>query len=165
MSQPPNLEQESAILKEFQKHKTNNPKKIVKLANKLYNEAKYEIQKKLCLEIINAADPVKYLDYCINRIYDFAIIMEEELTKGNHGVIFTGPKGDIIFPIKLKVLEHWINGDKWNEEDEYEILLQSVTNFMESNNRKSIKAKALLFPKFGFSGIPRMFEISKKDTQ
>lgn len=154
------LQQESDLLLHFQKLNSRNPKKIVKLAKRLIWDVEHECQRKFCIDIIEALDPVKYLDFCVQRIHDFAIIMEEEIAAGNHGVMFVGKDGDIIYPIKLDTLPNWLKQtDKWTEEDEHQIMMDAATAYMHANNRYSLRTKIVLFPQFGFSGMARMLNV------
>lgn len=154
------LENESQILEHF-KDLPNNPKKIKKLAMKLHNESNSDLQRMLCMDIINAPKPKAYIDFCVRRIEEFAMIMEEEIAKGNHGVLFVGKKGDIVYPIRLNTVERWLHEkEQWTAEDEFEIQKDSVKIFMESMGSKHLLAKVVLFPQFGFSGIPRMIEMN-----
>lgn len=156
------LKQESAIL-DILKANMSNPKKLLKLVTKLHDESPHELQRKLCIQILQADNPKQYVDYCIRRIEDFATVMEHEIANGNHGIIFVGKDGDIVYPIKLDVIASWLDATKpWTADDEYDIMETAVKSYMANNNRKSILAKVVLFPQFGFSGVPRMFDISIK---
>lgn len=154
------LQQESDILLHFQQLNSKNPKKVVKLAKRLLWEVEHETQRIFCTDIIEALDPVKYVEFCTQRVQDFALIMEDTIAAGNHGVMFVGKDGDIIYPIKLDTLPNWLKEtDKWTEEDEYQIMMDATTAYMHAHNRYSLKTKVVLFPQFGFSGVARMLSV------
>lgn len=160
------LEQESDILRVLEESGITNPKKLVKLAKRLHNESPHELQRKLCVEIIKSPRPVEYVKHCIQKIKDFAEMVQFEVKRGNHGMLIVGSKMDIIIPIKLKLPENWIkDGIPWVEDDERDIMRQAAENYLRTSTRKYLLAKVVLFPEFGFSGIPRVFEFTKEDFE
>lgn len=160
------LEQESDILRVLDESGITNPKKLVKLATQLHNQSPHELQRKLCLEIIRSPRPVEYIQHCIQKIKDFAEMVQFEVKQGNHGMLIVGPKMDIIIPIKLDLPASWVNdGTPWIEDDERDIMRQAAENYLRNSTRKYLLAKVVLFPEFGFSGIPRVFEFTKEDFE
>lgn len=159
------LEQESAILDLFEQIKNPNPKKIKKLATRLYGECTLEVQKRLCRDIYRADDPVKYMRSCIAKIRDCAVLIEQFIEDGCHGMIFTGRDGTEVWPVKLNTQQTWLNeGKAWDPEQEMLIQHEAVDAYMRENNKGYFLGKVVLFPKFGFSGEPRIIEVSCGDT-
>ena len=159
------LEQESAILAIFEQMKNPNPKKVKKLAARLYAESPLEIQKRLCRDIYRADEPVKYMQSCIEKIRDCAILIEQFIEDGCHGMIFTGKHGTDVWPVKLNTQQTWLTeGTAWDPEQEMIIAHEAVNAFMQENDKGYFYGKVVLFPKFGFSGEPRIIEMSCGDT-
>lgn len=160
------LEQESAILKFFEDMKNPNDKKIKKLAAKLYGEVKNDIQKRLCRDVYRADQPLKYVRSCIAKIRDCAILIEQFIEDGCHGMIFTGKDGCEVYPVKLDTRENWLTeGTRWDPEQEMIIQHDCVNNWMKEHNKGYFFGKVVLFPMFGFSGEPRIVEMSCGNTE
>lgn len=160
-----NLEQEAAILVKFEELKNPNPKKVKKLASRLYGESITEIQKRLCRDIYRADDPVKYMYSCIEKIRDCAILIEQFIEDGFHGMIFTGRDGTEVWPIKLDTRENWLTeGKQWDPDQELIIQHEAANSWMREHDKGYFFGKVVLFPKFGFSGEPRIIEMSCGDT-
>jgi len=154
------LNQESAILDQFEAMGVKNPKKIVKLAQRLYAESTHPVQKRLCRDISISADPVKYVTRCIGLIRDCAVIMKQFMDDGCHGMIFTGRDGDEVYPIKLDTRENWLTENKqWDPEQEMIIQNQAADAWLREHDKGYFYGKVVLFPNFGFSGIPRIIEM------
>lgn len=154
------LEKESAILDLFEQMKNPNPKKVRKLAARLYGECTLEIQKRLCRDIYRADNPVKYMRSCIDKIRDCAILVEQFIEDGCHGMIFTGKDGTEVWPIKLDTRENWLTeGKDWHPEQEQLIQHDAVDAWMREHDKGYFYGKVVLFPKFGFSGEPRIIEM------
>ena len=159
------LEQESAVLAMFQDIKNPNAKKVKKLAARLHNELPLDIQKRLCRDIYRADDPVKYLNSCINKIHDCAILVKQFIEEGKHGMIFTGKNGTDIYPIQLDTRSNWLEeGKRWDPEQEMIIAHEAADSWMREHNKGYFFGKVVLFPTFGFSGEPRIIEMSCGDT-
>lgn len=160
------LEQESAILKFFEDMKNPNDKKIKKLAAKLYGEVKNDIQKRLCRDVYRADQPLKYVRSCIAKIRDCAILIEQFIEDGCHGMIFTGKDGCEVYPVKLDTRENWLTeGKSWDPEQEMLIQNDAANNWMRDHDKGYFFGKVVLFPKFGFSGEPRIIEMSCGDVE
>ncbi|MNO21499.1 hypothetical protein D3C76_112730 [compost metagenome] len=160
------LNQESAILDQFEAIKNPNAKKVKKFAARMYNECTLEIQKRLCRDIFRADDPVKYMRSCIDKIRDCAILVEQFIEDGCHGMIFTGKNGTDVYPVQLNTRESWLNeGKRWDEEQEMIIQHEAVNNWMKDHDKGYFYGKVVLFPKFGFSGEPRIVEMACGDTE
>jgi hypothetical protein len=161
-----NLKEESAILDIFEGIKNPNPKKVKKLASRLYGEVTSDIQKRLCRDIFRADDPVKYMWSCINKIRDCAILVEQFIEDGNHGMLFTGKDGLEVYPVKLDTRDNWLTeGTKWDPEQEMIIQHDACNNWMQEHDKGSFYGKVVLFPQFGFSGEPRIIEMACGDTE
>lgn len=159
------LNEESAILDIFASMKNPNPKKVKKLATRLFNESTLEIHKRLCRDIYRADDPVKYMHSCINKIRDCALLVEQFIEDGNHGMLFTGKDGLDVYPVKLDTRENWLGEDKkWDPEQEMLIQHDAARNWMREYDKGHFYGKVVLFPKFGFSGEPRIIEMQCGDT-
>lgn len=167
MSEYDTLEQESAILARFEAIKNPNAKKVKKLAAKLYAEVPHEIQKRLCRDVYRAHDPLTYVRSCIEKIRDCSILIEQFIEDGSHGMIFTGSDGNTVYPVRLKTPAHWLKEDeRWDPEQEAIIQHDSVKAWMEEHNKGYFYGKVVLFPKFGFTGEPRIIEMQcSSDTE
>lgn len=160
------LEQESAILALFEGIKNPNAKKVKKFAAKMYAKCTLEIQKRLCRDIYRADDPVKYMHTCIEKIRDCALLVEQFIADGCHGMLFTGKDGLEVWPIKLDTNQNWLNeGKLWDPEQEMIIAHDCANNWMREHDKGYFFGKVVLFPKFGFSGEPRIIEMQCGDTE
>lgn len=159
------LEQESAVLELFMAVKNPNPKKIKKLAARLYAEMPLEIQKRLCRDIYRADDPVRYMTSCYNKIHDCAILVKQFIEDGFHGMIFTGKNGTDTYPVKLDTRSNWLTeGTRWDLEQEMILQHEAAKSWMHDHDKGYFFGKVVLFPTFGFSGEPRIIEMSCGDT-
>lgn len=166
MSNNDYLEQESAILEVFEQLKNPNDKKVKKLAARLHSEVTNDIQKRLCRDVYRADEPLKYLRSCISKIRDCAILIEQFIEDGAHGMIFTGKDGCDVYPIKLETRQNWLTeGKEWDPEQEMIIQHDSVNSWMRENDKGYFLGKVVLFPKFGFSGEPRIIEMACGDIK
>jgi hypothetical protein len=164
MSEYDTLEQESAILAHFETLKNPNAKKVKKLAAKLYAEVPHEIQKRLCRDVYRAHDPLTYVRSCIEKIRDCSILIEQFIEDGCHGMIFTGKDGTTVYPVTLKTLPHWLSEtERWDPEQEALIQHDAVNAWMKEHDKGYFYGKVVLFPKFGFSGEPRIIEMQCSD--
>lgn len=162
------LQQESAILDMFEAIKNPNIKKVRKFAARMYNECTLPIQKRMCRDIYRADDPVKYMFSCINKIRDCAILVEQFIEDGCHGMIFTGANGIDVWPVQLttRIAVSWLeDGKRWDEEQEMIIAHDCANNWMKEHDEGYFFGKVVLFPKFGFSGEPRIIEMACGDTE
>lgn len=155
------LDEEAHILAVFQDIQKPNYKRIRKLATKLYGELPDGIQRRLCLDVLRAEDPVNYLKLITNKIHDCALLTKKFIDEGHHGMIFTGVNGCDIYPITLKCLPKWLEeGKGWDPEQEMILLHDSVNVWMKEYNKERFYGKALLYPCFGFTGDPRIIEMT-----
>lgn len=158
------LTEERSVLETILINCKNNPKKVKQMATKIYATAKSDETKKLCMDICSASNPLKYIKDSVTKVRDFAILLEQFIGDGCHGAILTGTGGLDVYPIKLDAPEQWLNSkDKWNPEDEQEIMCNAAHNWMKEYNKGYFYGKVVLFPYFGFSGTPRIYELKCTD--
>lgn len=147
---------ETTILQHFKG--LTNPKKIVKLATKLALQTQNKLQKKLCLDIAYAADPVKYLNKCFAMLEDCSTIIAQFIADGCHGMLIDGKT---TYPVRVEALSSWLRKeDKWTEADEIDIQYQAAENWLIEYEKSYFLGKVVLFSEFGFSGVPRLIEVS-----
>lgn len=152
------LTQEASILKHFEDlGDKKNPKKVKKLATRLYGQSPHTVQKKLCRDILMAADPVGYVERCIAMINDCSTIVQQFVEDGCHGMIMMG---NDVYPVKLKTLAKWLEENKrWDPEEEAKIQKDAAQEWLNAYEKDWFFGKVVLFPNFGFSGVPRIIEI------
>jgi hypothetical protein len=149
----PPLEQENQVLRYFQANWTTNPKKLVKLAKKITPGIPAFIQRSIIHNVCTAKYPVKFLEEAFREMGDLPILMKQLRDEGNHGMIMDDNK---IYGIEIKANPKWLReNDKWNPDDEDEIINSVVEGWMEEQKIKAFIGKVLLFHECGFSGIPR----------
>lgn len=152
--------QESTILKVFKDANLKNPKKVRAMATRLLKETTLPIQRQLLMDLIAAGNPLKYLHYCIDHVEQCAVIIQQFIDDGCHGMIMTGHKCRTIYPVKLDTRENWLKADdRWNEEDEQLIRIKSAEEWMKEYDKGYFLGKVVLFPQFGFSGVPGVIEM------
>lgn len=149
----PPLEQENQVLRYFQDNWTANPKKLVKMAKKIAPGIPDFIQRSIIHNVCVARYPAKWLQEAFREMNDLPILMQQLRDEGNHGMIMDDNK---IYGIEIKANPKWLReNDKWNPDDEDEIINSVVEGWMEEQKIKAFIGKVLLFHEFGFSGIPR----------
>lgn len=141
---------EAEILKYFKDNFTTNPKKLIRLARQVEANCTDYVKNGLIYSILTAKNPVAYLQKCFKDIEAMVEIARDLTAQGFHGMIFMN---DVVYPLRLDTRENWLK-DKWSEEDELEILHRLAAEWMRSNNKSSFHGKVVLWPLFGFSGIP-----------
>ena len=156
----PALDQEFQLVEELRK--ISNPKKLVKEALRISLSDRYTpIQRLLAKHLTEHAKPKLLLTAYERRVRDFAILMEQFIEDGAHGLVMTGKEGNSVYPLKLEVRENWISdpNDRWSIEDETEILEKLLDAYLlEYPDNARFSVKAVLFPQFGFSGVPRQLK-------
>lgn len=149
----PPLEQENQVLQYFLDNWTTNPKKLVKMARRIQPGIPDFIQRSIIYNVVTARYPVKFLEEAFKEMHDFPILMKQLMDDGNHGMIMDD---NLIYGIEIKANQRWLKeNDKWNPEDEIDIIDDVVERWMEKEKRKAFTGRILLFREFGFSGIPR----------
>ena len=154
------LTEERSALERIVRDCKSNPKKVKQLAKRIYSTSKSEETKKLCRDICSASNPLTYIKDAIAKVRDFATLVEQFIEDGCHGAIITGNNGLDVYPVKLDAPEKWLTPeDKWNPEDEQEIMCNAAHNWMKEYDKGYFYGKVILFPFFGFSGVPRIYEL------
>ena len=160
----PALEQEFQLVEELRKF--SNPKKLIKEALRISLSDSYTpIQRFLAKQLTEHSKPKLLLSSYEKRVRDFAILMERFIEEGAHGLVMTGKEGNSVYPLKLEVRENWISdpNDRWSIEDETEILEKLLDAYLlEYPDNARFSVKAMLFPQFGFSGVPRLLRDPSK---
>lgn len=147
------LDQENQVLRYFKDNWTTNPKKLVKMAKRIEPAIPDFIRRSIIHNICVARNPAKWLEEAFREMNDLPILMQELMDDGNHGMIMDDSK---IYGIEIKANPKWLReNDKWNPDDEDEIINSVVEGWMEDRKIKAFIGKVLLFREFGFSGIPR----------
>ncbi len=156
----PAWDQEFKLIEELKT--ISNPKKLAREAFRISVSDKYTpIQKLLASKLAEHSKPKLLLKIYETRIRDFAILMEKFIEDGAHGLIMTGEEGNSVYPLKLDVRENWVSDpdDRWNLEDETEIIEKALDVYLlECQDNARFSIKAVLFPQFGFSGVPRQLK-------
>lgn len=135
----------------------DHPKKIVKLAKRLHGQTKSAIQKKLYFNLSYAKDPVQRLDDYRRTVIDATDIIAQFLAEGNHGMII---ESGLVYPVNLKTMKSWLeDGKEWDPSDEEEIQFKCAENWLVTHGKTHFLGKVVLFPEFGFTGVPRLVEI------
>jgi hypothetical protein len=160
ISRKGSLGQEADILTHFVDVDKMNPKKVGKLALRLLRELPdlTNIQKKMLNDVWMAKNPKETILRFTTVIHDCAIVMQDLVESGHHGMIML--PDDVIYPIKLDTRPNWLRPeDPWDEQDEINIQHEIAREYMVENQIKSFYSKIVLFPHFGFSGVPRIINI------
>jgi hypothetical protein len=141
---------EAAILQFFKNNFTTNPKKLVKLAWRVRPHCAEYVIKGLLNTIVKSKDPVGYLQKCFQDIDDLVKLIPELVAEGFHGMIMVN---DVIYPLTLDTRDNWLK-ERWSEDDELEILERLAVQWMRLYDQTYFQGKVVLWPAFGFSGIP-----------
>lgn len=153
------LMEENEVLRYFQDHFTTNPKKLKKLALRMHPKVSPFIRRGIIYNILQAPDPVAYLRKCFVDMDAYTVIIKDLIEDGNHGMIIMG---DVIHGIELEttITTDWLkNGaSRWEPDQEIEIQHAVVKAFVTKNQIAHFHGKVVLFPAFGFSGMPREIE-------
>ena len=150
------MEQENQVLNYFFDNWVPKPKNIYKMAKRIYPQVPKFIQRSILDYIVKfQVDPVDYLRRCFDEKAEWAVVMERVLAEGNHGIIFTDHE---VFGFSLKTNPRWLQDKEqkhWHPDDEYDIMQRSIEIWMEERNLTTFLGKIMLFPEYGFSGMPR----------
>ena len=153
------LMEENEVLRYFQTHFTTNPKKLKKLALRLHPKVSAFIRRGIIYNILQASDPVAYLRKCFVDMDEYTVIIKDLIEDGHHGMIIMN---DVIYPITVEttIKTDWVkNGaTRWEPDQEIEIQHDVVKKFVMANKIAHFHGKVVLFPAFGFSGMPREIE-------
>lgn len=151
------LSQESVILDVIEKQNFTNPKKLKKFAQRLLGVTTNRVQRYLLTDILVAKDPVKYTNECISKIRDCAAIIQQFVDDGCHGMIMIKNN---VYPVVLDTQKTWLAENKaWHPDDESLIQHQAAEMWMKEHDKGYFLGKVILFPNFGFSGVPNIIEM------
>lgn len=156
--------EEGEVLKVFQtflsqqpKGKKINPKKVKQLAKRITPLCAPHIINGLIYNVLAMKDPVGYLFDCFEDIQTYAVIIRDFVESGHHGMVQVGRQ---CYPVKLVCPEKWLRSDDpWHPEDEQMIGADMCNAWMKEYNKGVFHGRAILFSEFGFTGIPREFEM------
>jgi hypothetical protein len=148
---------ETVIFDIIEAEHITNPKKLKKFAQRLMQVTTSEVQLRLLQDIMIDRDPVKYVRDCAAKIRDCAVVIRQFVEDGCHGMIMIN---NTVYPVQLKTQEKWLKEDKlWDPTDEMEIQHHAANDWMRQHDKGYFLGKVVLFPQFGFSGIPRIVEM------
>lgn len=157
------LSQEAGILDRLKSQGLKNPKKLKKLAERLLAEVTLPVQRELLMDILRSRDPIRYLKDCDEQVNDCSAIVKQFLEDGHHGMIMTGHKYRTIYPVTLATPEKWLNADDmWSPDDELDIQYKAAKAWMEEHDVGHFHGKVLLYPQFGFSGMPATITMDRR---
>lgn len=157
------MEQENQILDYFYDNWVDNPKKLVKMVRRIYDQVPRFIQKSLLDNVLTGhVNPVVHFIACFREKTNWLIIIKQLLEEGNHGILFFD---DQVYGISLKTNKNWLRAkDRWTMEDEMDIMEEAFESWAEEHGVTHFLGKVMLFPEFGFSGMPYKFDRAlKKD--
>lgn len=145
------------FIKKQPKGKKVNPKKVRALATKITPLCAPHIINGLIHSVLTVRDPVKYLEGCFNDVGEYATIIKSFIESGHQGMIQVDRD---CYPVKLVCPEKWLTeGDPWHPDDEQLIGADACNAWMKEYDRGYFFGRVVLFSDFGFSGIPREFEM------
>jgi len=153
---------EAVILQYF---KDNWPKKLSKLKSMAVQLSKQPGQKEhLIRGILNSIqrskDPDYYLRECFKQHDDYCVLIPQFIEEGHHGILFVER---VLYPVTIVASKKWLRrGDKWDFNQELEIMESVAQSWMKENGKVRIDGKMLLFPVFGFSGFYRKLTMDLK---
>lgn len=156
------FEQERQVLLFFKATFPTKAKKLVRLAQKVYDEYPSFIQNGLLQNIMVAKDPIAYLETCFDHLEEFPEIIDRLIAEGNHGMVIYKRQ---IYGLEIKTVKNWLRqGDKWDYEQELDIQDSLINAWMDAHEFVNVKdAKIVLFDEFGFSGMPRGFSYNTSE--
>jgi hypothetical protein len=146
------FEEEKVILQYFKDNWVANPKKLRKMALKLAQQPgqKQHLIDGVLFSILRTKDPIGYIQECFNQHDDYTAIFQDFIAAGHHGVIVVNR---LIYSVTLSTRKNWLKfEDRWNIDEEIEIMEQSARNWMQQHDKEKFVGKVMLFPVFGFSG-------------
>jgi hypothetical protein len=150
-------QQEDAVLEFFKANFTTNPKKVKRMALKMWGSQPAFIQKGMLENILAAHDPVKMLLEFFSLMDEWKSVIPDLLAAGYHGLILNGAT---IHGFNLKTQVNWLKEeDRWCLEQEADIQNQVIKTWMEERGLKRFHGKILMFDEFGFSGVAREVQI------
>lgn len=150
------MEQENSVIAYFYDNWVAKKKNLYKLAKRIHEQVPRFIQRSLLDPILlYQVNPIDFMVACFDEKAIWAEIIDRMLKEGNHGVIYTD-KGSV-YGINLNTQARWLNDKtqtRWHPEDEWKIM-KDVVDLWEKEHGSLDGGKVMLFPEFGFSGMPR----------
>lgn len=157
------LTEEGESLKVFEewlnrqpKGKRINPKKVKAFATRIAPVCAPHIVNGLIRGVLASKDPVGYVRGCLREVGDYAVVIRDFVEAGQHGMVQVGRS---CYPIQLQCPKAWLSDGPWHPEDEQMILADACNSWMRDHDVGYFHGRAVLFTEFGFSGIPREFEM------
>lgn len=149
------MEQELSVLAYIRDNLPKSNKKMINMSRYLRKILPVHFIKSICdtLEDPRTANPLKWMQACINEMEEYPKIVRRLIEEGNHGMIMDGGN---MYGFNLNTNPKWLSGkdtERWTKEDEQEIGNAAVKEWMIKNRRRHFDDKYLLFDEFGFSGI------------
>lgn len=157
------IEQENQLIDYFYRYFTNNPKKLLQMCTRNYNNVPRFMQRSLLDNIMNAKDPVKHTLKYFSEKVRWGQIIEQMIAEGNHGVIYNDKE---VWGFKVEANQKWLKEqDKWHMDDEKEILKKSYYKWAREHGKAHFEGKVMLFHQFGFSGMSYYFNHPIDDAE
>lgn len=155
------MEQENQILDYFHENWVDNPKKLIKMVRRIYDQVPRFIQKSLLDTVLHGhVNPVVHFIACFREKTNWVLIIKQMLDEGNHGILFFD---DQVYGINLKTNKNWLRAkDRWTMEDEMDIMEEAFETWAEENGVTHFLGKVMLFPECGFSGMAYKFDRALK---
>lgn len=148
------MEQENQVLEYFKKNFTTNPKKLCKMALRIWNDQPEFIQKGLLENILTAANPANMLREFFQMMIEWKQIVPGLIADGAHGMIVDDK--NVIYGVEIKANPKWLReGDRWDLGQEADIQDEVMKQWMADRGLKHFHGKIALFDEFGFSGMAR----------
>lgn len=151
------LEQENSVINYFYDNWAPKKKNLYNIAKRIYPMVPRFIQRSLLDHILSGSvDPVDFMVACFDEKAIWAEIFKRMLAEGNHGIIYNDEMG--VHGFNLNTNPRWLNdkGQKrWHPDDEWEIMKETVDKWEKEMGVDNFEGKIMLFPEFGFSGMPR----------
>lgn len=150
------LEQENCVIDYFFDNWAPKKKNIYKIAKRIYAQTPRFIQRSILDHIMDGSvDPVQFMLACFDEKAEWAKIMKELLDKGDHGMIDHDSK---VYGVNLNTNPRWLNDKqqkRWHPDDEWAIMKEAVDLWEKEHGVENFSGKIMLFPEYGFSGMPR----------
>jgi len=150
------MEQENAVIAYFYDNWAAKKKNLYNLAKRIYPQVPKFIQRSLLNPVLRyEVDPVDFWVSCFDEKAIWLEIIERMLKEGNHGVIWS--KDGSVHGINLNTQPRWLNDKqqkRWHPDDEWAIMKDVVDRWEEEHGTLD-GGKVMLFPEFGFSGMPK----------
>ena len=152
----PPMEQENQVIDYFFDNWVPKKKNIHKMVKRIYPQVPKFLQRSILDCILNfEVEPVGFMISLFDEKAKWAEIMPQMLAEGNHGVISDDFK---VYGFEIKTVPRWLNDKqqpRWHPDDEYDIMQKAIEDFVKDHKLSYVDVRIMLFPEFGFSGMPR----------